>query len=210
MLALLPSDAPPLLPWAVLLHDIAKPVTASRDPATGEIHFYGHEKMGAEMARELLDRLRFPRRETDEVSAAVLHHMQYLEVLRMRRATRRRIILRPTYPLELELHRLDCLGSNGRLENYECLRQEEMAMAQEPTVIPPLVRGDDLLALGLPPGPALGRLLAEIRDRQLEGQLKTREEALAWARDVLCADRAGELPGGSKEDFTLLGTDPLD
>ena len=40
------------LPWAVLLHDIAKPVTAERDRQTGAIHFYGHEKIGAEMARE--------------------------------------------------------------------------------------------------------------------------------------------------------------
>ena len=161
------------------------------------------------MARELLDRLRFSRREVDEVSAAVLHHMQYLEVLRMRRATRRRLLLRPTYPLEIELHRLDCLGSNGRLDNYECLRQEEEALAHQPALIPPLLRGDDLLALGLPPGPALGRLLTELRDRQLEGELRTREEALTWAREAIRA-RGLEAPNGDrKENTTLLGTDPL-
>jgi poly(A) polymerase len=206
MLSLLPPDASPLLPWAVLLHDVAKPVTATRDPVTGEIHFYEHEKVGADMARDILTRLRFPRRDTDEVVAAVLHHMQYLEAVRMRRATRRRMILRPTYALEIELHRLDCLGSNGRLETYECLRQEEAALAAEPAVIPPLVRGDDLLALGLASGPALGALLAEVRERQLEGELKTRDEALAWASEALRTRRAQGRAGGSDGSQTLPGT----
>jgi poly(A) polymerase len=114
--------------------------------------------VGAELARQLLDRLRFPRRDVEDVTTAVANHMQFTEACRMRRATRRRIVLRPTYPLEIELHRLDCLGSNGRLESYECLRQEEQALAHRPTMVPPLVRGDDLLALGLRSGPELGLL----------------------------------------------------
>ena len=51
MLAGLPADAPPALAWAVLLHDVGKPVTATSDAATGEMHFYGHEKVGADTAR---------------------------------------------------------------------------------------------------------------------------------------------------------------
>lgn len=198
MLSLLPPDASPLLPWAVLLHDVAKPVTVTRDSVTGEIHFYGHEKVGAEMARDILTRLRFPRRDTDEVVTVVLHHMQYLEAVRMRRATRRRMILRPTYAIEIELHRLDCLGSNGRLETYECLRQEEAAMASEPAVVPPLVTGHDLIAIGQKAGPTLGALLAAIRDRQLEGQLKTREEALVWAGELIRSGRVTELEAGGE------------
>ncbi len=50
MLQHLPPEADPSLPWAVLLHDVAKPVTASADPQTGSTHFYGHEKIGADMA----------------------------------------------------------------------------------------------------------------------------------------------------------------
>src|ERR1043166_3761818 len=60
MLRHLPADADPSLPWAVLMHDVAKPVTASRDPKTGGIHFYEHENVGAQMAGEVLGRLRFP------------------------------------------------------------------------------------------------------------------------------------------------------
>lgn len=187
MLDLLPANAPAMLPWAVLLHDVAKPVTASRDPADGTIHFYAHEKLGADLARGILERLRFPRRDIEDVAEVVLHHMQFKDALHMRRSTRRRIILRPTYPLELELHRLDCLGSHGRLEAYEHFRNEEAALAQQPTLVPPFVNGSDLIALGLPPGPALGRLLAQIRDLQLEGELANREQALAWARQAIAA-----------------------
>src|SRR5882724_9474729 len=71
MLEKLPPDAYPSLPWAILFHDVAKPVTASTDPETGSIHFYGHEKIGAEMSREILTRLRFPHKQMEEIITAV-------------------------------------------------------------------------------------------------------------------------------------------
>ena len=119
MLEKMPPGADGSLPWAVLFHDIAKPVTAERDTKTGAIHFYGHEKVGAEMARAILNRLRFPKKQIDEIAACVLHHMQFKDVKQMRKATLRRLLLRETFPLELELHRLDCLGSHGDLELYD-------------------------------------------------------------------------------------------
>jgi poly(A) polymerase len=183
MLVELPADAPPSLAWAVLLHDVGKPVTASRDAATGEMHFYGHEKIGADMARALLTRLRFPRKQIDEIVAVVEQHMQFKDVRQMRKATLRRLLLRPTFPLELALHRLDCLGSHGRLDHYEFMVAEAEALARQPAVKPPLLTGDDLLALGLRPGPEIGALLAEARDRQLQDELRTRAEALAWLKN---------------------------
>src|ERR1017187_5489449 len=64
MLEKMPAGGSESLPWAVLLHDIAKPVTAERDAATGKIHFYGHEKVGADMAEKILQRLRLDRKST--------------------------------------------------------------------------------------------------------------------------------------------------
>jgi poly(A) polymerase len=181
-----PSDsfgaASELLPWAVLFHDIAKPVTAERDAATGAIHFYGHEKTGAEMARDILNRLRFPKKQTDEIVACVLHHMQFKDVKQMRKATLRRLLLRETFPLELELHRLDCLGSHGDLELHDFLIQQAEELKKKPAIRPPLLTGDDLIKLGMKPGPALGVLLNEIREKQLADELKNVREAKTWAK----------------------------
>jgi poly(A) polymerase len=185
MLEHLPSDADPSLPWAVLLHDIAKPVTASKDPRTGSIHFYGHERIGADMAREILERLRFPGKQIDEIVQTVRCHMQFKDVLAMRKATVRRLMMRPTFPLELQLHRLDCLGSHRRLDVYDFLVSQARDLEQQPQLVPPLLKGDDLIALGMKPGPALGELLSEIRERQLQDELLTPEQALKWAKSRL-------------------------
>jgi poly(A) polymerase len=171
------------LPWSVLLHDIGKPLTASRDTANGSIHFYGHERVGAEMAEQILTRLRFPRKQIDEVVKAVRCHMQFKDVPEMRKSTLRRLLLRPTFPLELELHRLDCLGSHGNLDIYEFLKRAAAELQNIPEIRPPLLKGEDLIALGMKPGPAMGQMLAELREKQLQDELTTPAEALRWARD---------------------------
>jgi poly(A) polymerase len=182
MLQQLPADADASLPWAALLHDVAKPVTAARDPKTGAIHFYEHETIGAEMAKDILQRLRFPRRQTETIVAAVRYHMQFKDARLMRKSTLRRLLLRETFPLELELHRLDCLGSNGQLDIYDFLVNEARELAKKPEVRPALLKGNDLLMLGLQPGPMIGKLLAEAREKQLQDELKTPAQARAWAR----------------------------
>lgn len=185
MLARMPADAHESLPWAVLLHDVAKPVTAARDPATGSVHFYGHERIGAEMTHAILERLRFPRKQTDEVAGCVRRHMQFKDAPQMRKATLRRLLLRPTFPLELELHRLDCLGSHGRLDVYDFLVAQAEQLARQPALRPPLLTGHDLIALGMEPGPTLGALLREVRERQLQDELTTPAQARQWARQKI-------------------------
>ena len=162
--------------------------TAERDPATGKIHFYGHEKEGAAMAEAILRRLRFPNRQMDEIAACVRHHMQFKDVKQMRKATLRRLLMRETFSLELELHRLDCLGSFGGLEHYHFLVEQAEALKQQPAIRPPLVTGADLLQLGFKSGPALGALLAEIREKQLADELTTAAEARAWAKQRRATD----------------------
>ena len=185
MLEKLPADADPLLPWAVLLHDIAKPVTAARDAATGKIHFYGHEKVGADLAEMILRRLKFSNQEIAGIVAAVRHHMQFKDVRQMRKATLRRLLLRATFPLELALHRLDCLGSNGDLTQYDFCVAAAAELQRQPEILPPLLTGNDLLALGIPRGKKIGELLHELRDRQLAEELKTADAARAWVKQML-------------------------
>jgi poly(A) polymerase len=187
MLDKMPADADPLLPWAVLMHDIAKPLTASRDPKTGSIHFYEHENVGAGMATQILERLRFPRKQIEQVTEAVLHHMQFKDAPKMRKSTLRRMLMRETFPLELQLHRLDCLGSHGRLDVYNFLVAQSAELSKQPEIRPPLLTGDDLIALGVKPGPQMGALLAELREKQLADELQSGEEAIDWVRQKLSA-----------------------
>lgn len=190
MLGQMPENSDPSLPWSVLLHDIAKPLTASRDPKTGSIHFYGHERIGEFMTREILGRLRFPRKQIDEVAKAVRCHMQFKDAFQMRKSTLRRLLLRPTFRLELELHRVDCLGSHGHLDVYDYLAAGARELEQQPEIRPPLLSGHDLIALGMKPGAALGALLAELREKQLQDELKTKADAKKWAKKQLATKKA--------------------
>jgi poly(A) polymerase len=194
MLKQLPAGAHPSLAWAVLLHDVAKPVTASTDPRTGSIHFYEHERIGADMAETILERLRFPRKQIEEIVKAVRCHMQFKDARQMRKSTLRRLLLRPTFPLELELHRADCLGSHRRLDVYEFLKEQAKQLDRQPEIKPPLLKGAELIKLGMKPGPKMGALLAEIREKQLQDELKTPAEAKKWARKQL-SKKASVAPG---------------
>src|SRR2546428_5969234 len=181
MLQFLPEKGSVPLVFSVLLHDVANPRTAVVDE-TGRIRFNGHDRICAEMTEEIMGRLRFSGAEIDATVEMVRQHMVFKDVPKMRVAKLRRFMARPTFDDELELHRVDCEGSHRMLDNYEFLLRKRDEFANEPIVPPPLVRGDDLIALGLKPGPKFGEILEAIETRQLEGNLRSREEALDWLK----------------------------
>jgi poly(A) polymerase len=152
--------------------------------ANGRIRFNGHDKLGAEMAERVMERLRFSRAEIDATVEAVRQHMVFKDTPNMRLARLKRFMARPTFADELELHRVDCLGSHGMLDVYELLRAKQEEFAHEPIIPPPLVNGQDLIAIGLAPGPRFGEILEAVQTRQLEGALRNREEALEWIRTL--------------------------
>ena len=90
----------------------------------------------------------------------------------MRVAKLKRFMARPTFNEELELHRVDCESSHRMLDNYEFLLRKREEFANEPIIPPPLLRGDDLIALGFKPGPEFGEILEAVETRQLEGRLR--------------------------------------
>jgi poly(A) polymerase len=184
MLALLPEQVSVPLVFGVLFHDIGKPGTYAVDE-TGRIRFNSHDKLGAEMAEQIMTRLRFSRHETEAVVAIVANHMHFMHVQEMRVAKLKRFMARPDFPDELELHRVDCASSNGDLSNYDFLRAKREEFAAEPLIPPPLLTGHDLKALGLSPGPRFKEILEAISNLQLEGTLKTSEEALEWVKAKL-------------------------
>jgi len=181
MLSLLPEKVSVPLVCSVLFHDVAKPVTATVDE-TGRIRFNEHDRIGAEMTEAIMGRLRFSRAEIDATVEMVRQHMVFKDVPKMRVAKLKRFMARPTFEDELELHRVDCASSHRMMDNYEFLLRKREEFANEPIIPPPLVRGDDLIALGLKPGPRFGEILEAVETRQLEGTLRNREEALEWLK----------------------------
>jgi tRNA nucleotidyltransferase/poly(A) polymerase len=191
MLEFLPNEASVPLVFSVLLHDIGKPPTATVDE-NGRIRFNGHDKIGAEMTQAIMERLRFSRADIDATVEAVAQHMVFKDVPNMRVAKLKRFMARPTFVDELELHRVDCAGSHGMLDNYDFLRTKAEEFANEPIIPPPLVRGDDLIALGMKPGPRFGEILEAVETLQLEGTLTAHEEALAWVREKYLSAEGAE------------------
>jgi poly(A) polymerase len=181
MLDFLPKTVSVELVFAVLFHDVAKPRTATVDK-TGRIRFSGHDRLGAEMTEEIMRRLRFSGAEIDATVEMVRQHMVFKDTPNMRVAKLKRFMARPTFNDELVLHRVDCEGSHRMLDNYEFLLRKREEFANEPIIPPPLVTGDDLIGLGLKPGPMFGEILEAVETRQLEGMLRTRDEALEWVK----------------------------
>ena len=175
----------PVLAFSALLHDIGKPRTSRTEPS-GRIRFFGHEGVGARMAEEILRRLRFSNDEIEAVVACIANHMAFKDAPQMRVSTLKRLLARPTFPEELELHRIDCSSSHGELDIHRFLVAKQSEFSQEEIKPKPLITGHDLQKLGIQPGPKMGQLLAQLMDEQLEGKIFDRDSALK---------RAGELAG---------------
>jgi poly(A) polymerase len=187
MLDSLPPNPGVVLAFAVLLHDVGKPPTFERAP--DRIRFNEHDRIGAEMAEMILQRLRFSNDEIEKIVLCVGEHMRFQFVKEMRPAKLKRILARETFPDELELHRIDCAASHRNLENYEFLKAKAAETPPEVVKPPPLLTGHDLLALGLTPGPTVGQILREVEELQLEERLKSRAEALEFAKSRVTAAR---------------------
>ncbi len=170
------------LALGVLLHDVGKPPTFA---ISDRIRFNGHAEVGAEMSRKILERLRFGNEETEQVTALVANHMRFKDVRQMRLSTLKRFLCLPDFSEHLELHRLDCLASNGFTAAYEFVREKLMDFREQDLRPPRLLSGDDLIQAGYKPGPEFRHALEAVETAQLEGEIQNREQALVLARSVL-------------------------
>lgn len=185
MLAELPSGVSPTLAWGVLLHDVGKPptFTAPTGPS-GRIRFDRHAEIGTVMTEAICRRLRFSNTATEQVCALVRNHLRFIDVPRMRPATLKRFIRLPHFEEHLELHRLDCQASHGKLDAYEFVERFIAETPPEEVRPPRLVTGNDLKELGLRPGPLFAEILGNVEEAQLEGRVKSREQALELMREI--------------------------
>jgi tRNA nucleotidyltransferase/poly(A) polymerase len=175
LLAQLPAGAPETLALGALLHDVGKP------PCVGEKHgritFYGHTKVGGEMAVAICQRLRRSRATWERVDYLVRNHLRLVQAPEMRLATLKRMLREDGFDELLALARLDALASNGDLQYVEFCTRRRAELAEEDVRPPRLLDGDDLIALGYRPGPVIGEILRSLEEAQLEGQVRTRADA---------------------------------
>lgn len=164
-----------------LLHDVGKPPTFR---IADRIRFDGHDQVGAVMAERICKRLRFSNAETDAITELVRDHMRFKDVRQMRLSTLKRFMAKPTFQEEMKLHRADCMASHKDLTHWRFLRKKMKELPKEEIKPKPLINGHDLMALGYPEGPGIGMILKAVEERQLEKELNSRSEALAWVAEA--------------------------
>lgn len=185
------------LAYGCLLHDVAKP--PCRQPAGERVTFYGHPELGADMATDILHRLKRSRAVTERVAWLVRYHLRYTQAPKMRLSTLKRFLGEDGILELLELCRIDALSSNGDLGYYEFCHRKLAELGHEEVSPEPLLRGRDLIGLGYAPGPSFSAMLGAVEEAQLEGTLRTREEAVAWVRETYPPDRSRTPHGGNDE-----------
>lgn len=169
------------LALATLLHDIGKPPTMTR---TDRIRFNNHDDVGAQMAERICQRLRCPSEQIERVVLLVKDHLRVKDLPKMRQAKAARFLLREDAADHLELHRADCLSSHRDLSVYEWAVDARRELLIARPSHPRLITGDDLIALGLQPGPKFKEIIEFVEDAQLEGRVSSRDEALALVRQT--------------------------
>jgi poly(A) polymerase len=188
------------LRFGALFHDIGKPAT--RAEQGGLVGFRGHDRVGAEIVGGICDRLRASRRLTQHLQGLTLHHLRLGFLIPEAPLPPRRIheYLRATEPVAADVTLLTVadrlsargagpLASPAMVEAHLTLARQMIAAAldwRRDGPPPPLLRGDELAGeLGVEPGPELGELLAELEAAQYAGEVRTRSEAVEFARATL-------------------------
>jgi poly(A) polymerase len=192
-----------VLKVAALFHDIGKPQVQERRVSPERYTFYHHERVGREIFQRAARRLRFSQAQTRAVTHFITWHMRPFLLLplfvrgeltvralgRLVKAARGELAgcwalamadslagQGPLKPPEADRHLGELAEAAWRFYQEQLLRQARQ---------PRLLTGDDLCALGLTPGPEFRRLLTAVEEAQWEGQVATRDEALALVRRLL-------------------------
>jgi len=179
----LPETISSNLRWATFLHDIGKPSTFKYEEE--RIRFDHHAEVGAEIARKILKRLNFPRKDIERISWLIEHHMMVVPLIKMQKKRKRHWFLLDGFQELLELYRADALGIEPvDLTLYHKIKQLYKHEIAELRLMPErLIDGDEIMKiLALPAGEKIGKLLDRIREEQLAGKLKTKKDAIAFIK----------------------------
>ena len=178
--------------YAALFHDIGKQDTYLKNEK-GRVHFYHHEAFSCQRAEGIMERLRFSNPMRNEILHLIQHHMRILNLSAETKETAlKRLVnqMAEETPLLVALTLADKEASRGILSiqidevvEGHSLRILDLFKEKEIVHPPPLITGHDVMVLGYPSGPKVGQILNFILEKQVEGEIKTREEALEILRE---------------------------
>lgn len=188
----LPRPAQIIVMLGALCHDLGKPPTTS--VIDGRIRSLNHEEAGVAPTISLLDRLNLHSVNgvdaRQQVVSIVAHHLKpgmFHKAGNVTDGAFRRLAQKVDMELLAVVARADCRGRTGRFDcsamDWFIGRARDLGVERRPP--PPVVLGRHLLDLGVQPGPAVGVLLKEVYERQLDGDIRTVEEGVALARELL-------------------------
>ena len=182
----LPAESPSLaLTWATLMHDIGKYETFGADDE--RIRYDEHASAGARTATEILKRLKFDKKTIQRVGWLIEHHMMVVPLFQMSEGRRRHWFLQPGFEELLEVYRADAMGIEPiDLSLYNKLKKLYRHEIAKLKLMPKnLLSGTEVMQiLKREPGEEIGKILADIREKQLNGDLKNKKEAKVYLQKV--------------------------
>jgi poly(A) polymerase len=177
------------LAMGTLLHDVGKPRVVAHMP--DRYTFYHHEHVGARMAEEMAWRLKLSNAERERIIWLVEKHQYLADAPRMRPSKLKTILSHEGIGELLALHRADALATGKDIDHVEYCERLLREWTADDLNPPPLVTGHDLIKLGITRGPRFKDLLDAVREAQLDGTIKTREQALDLLRRLATMGRQG-------------------
>ncbi|OWK40256.1 CCA tRNA nucleotidyltransferase [Fimbriiglobus ruber] len=171
------------LAFAAVLHDVGKPRVVGRTP--DRYTFHGHEHVGARMTAEIAKRLRLSNAEAARLTWLVERHQYLSDAPTMRPSRLKPILIHPGIGELLALHRADAIATGRNTAHVDFCERVLRETPPEELNPAPAVTGDDLIAIGLKPGPEFKRILDAVREAQLEGRIKTKEDGLRLAEEMM-------------------------
>lgn len=189
-----------LLKLVAMLHDVGKPPTRQVDGATGRITFHGHDQKGARMVGQIARRLRLSQVERTYLETLVATHLRvlFLADAQVKPSTRMRLFRElKENSLSLIIHGMaDVLATRGPnaspafRHTYLSWAKSTVAgfdQSTKPRLSPQndLVRGKDLLSMGMSPGPEMGKILSQIRQAQDDRHVQNRADAMVMAKKIM-------------------------
>lgn len=176
-----PESSPVCFPlaFAAILHDVGKKRSAARE--ADRYTFHGHEHIGKRIAGKACRRLKLSNVETDRIEWLVERHQYLCDAPTMRASRLKPILVHPGIGELLALHRADSIATGRSVAHVDFCEKVLRECPPEELNPPPLLTGDDLIAVGWEQGPLFKVVLDAVREAQLERVIHNKDAALALA-----------------------------